>query len=407
MVEFVETIIIGAGQAGLAMSHHLAQRGREHLVLERARIAERWRSERWDSLYFQFPNRMMRLPGHDYDGGDPDGFTHRDGVVRFIADYAARNAAPVRCGVNVSALHRTDAGRLRVEAGPMSMDADNVVVATGPWQAPRIPPAAVGLPPHIHQVTANRYTSPAELPPGGVLVLGSGASGYQIVEDLISHGRRVHYALRGHRRVPRRYRGRDFGLWNEAMGVTDRIAGGVPPGTRSPLVTGHKGGHTADMRGLARRGATLLGSLRGISEGQIFLNADLNASLDAGDAAFRDTLHTIDAFIAQQGIEAPADEAAQADASAAHEPLREVASLDLGAAGIGSIVWALGYDYDLGWIGCPVLDALGAPVQQRGITREAGLFFLGLHRMHKMKSGFLWGVGEDAAFLADHIAGRA
>ncbi len=407
MAEFIETIIVGGGQAGLAMSHHLAQRGREHVILERARIAERWRSERWDSLYFQFPNRMMRLPGQSYDGPEPDGFTHRDGVVRFIVDYAVRNAAPVRCGVEVTRMRRTDSGRLRVDAGPLTMEAANVVVATGPYQVPKVPPFARALPPGIQQVTANRYTNPAELPPGGVLVVGSGASGFQIVEDLLHGGRRVHYALRGHRRVPRHYRGRDFGIWNEEMGFTNRVASTIPPGFRPPLVTGHRGGHTANVRDLAQRGVTLLGSLRGVEDGQAFFNADLNASLDAGDAEFTTTLRAIDAYIEHERIEAPRDEAAEAEARRPANQVAETEAIDLAASGITSVVWALGYGVDFGWIDCPVRDDRGALVHDRGITREPGLMFLGLARMHKIKSAFLWGVGEDAEHLADHIVGRA
>jgi putative flavoprotein involved in K+ transport len=406
MAEFVETIIVGGGQAGLAMSHHLAQRGCEHVVLERGRIAERWRSERWDSLYFQFPNWMMRLPGHVYAGDDPDGFTHCNGVVRFITEYAARNAAPVRCGVEVARLrHHAVSGRLAVEAGPMVIEAKNVVVATGPYQRPRIPLCATRLPAAIHQVASSRYTSPHELPAGGVLVVGSGASGCQIVEDLLLHGRSVYYALRGHRRVPRRYRGADFGRWNEEMGFTNRTVDQIPPGFRPPLITGFKGGHTVDLRAMAERGVTLLGSLQDVLDGRAFFARDLNANLDAGDAAFRQALQSVDDYIDAHGIEAPPggefDEALRA------RPVRlpEPDSVDLRAAGIGAIIWALGYDRDFGWINCDVLDASGAPLHRRGVTKVPGLFFLGLPRMHKVKSAFLWGVGEDAEHLAKHIAG--
>nr|MBA2402769.1 NAD(P)-binding domain-containing protein [Bradyrhizobium sp.] len=238
MPELVETIVIGGGQAGLAISHHLMQRNREHVIFERGRVAERWRSERWDSLYFQFPNWMMRLPGHVYAGDDPDGFSQRDDVVRFIADYGARAAAPLRCGVNVSSLRQTEDGRLLVQAGPTSVVAHNVVVATGPYQVPTLPPCAARLPAGICQVTASRYTRPSELAPGGVLVVGSGASGCQIVEDLLLEGRSVYYALRGHRRQPRHYRGRDAGQWGEEMGATNRTLDKIPPGFKSPLVTG-------------------------------------------------------------------------------------------------------------------------------------------------------------------------
>lgn len=407
MAEYIETIIVGGGQAGLAMSHHLAQRGREHVIFERARIAERWRSERWDSLHFQVPNFMMRLPGQTYAGNDPDGFTHRDGVVRFIVNYAARNAAPVRCGIEVKAVRRTDSGRLRVEAGPLTMEAANVVLATGPWQSPRIPASAAAVPAHVHQITANRYGSAMDLPPGGVLVVGSGASGYQIADDLLHQGRPVHYALRGHRRVPRRYRGRDISGWNDAMGVNHRLASTLPPGVRSPLITGAMGGHTADMRRLERQGATLLGSLRGVEDGRVLLNPDLNANITAGDAGLRDAMADIDAFIAAQGIDAPLDPETKAEAAATHPPMEQLEAVDFAAAGIGSIVWSLGYRFDFGWVHLPAFDGNGAPVQQRGVTAEPGLYVLGLHRMHTLSSGFLWGVGEDAEFLADHIVGRA
>ena len=406
MPEVVETIVVGGGQAGLAMSHHLQQRGREHLVLERGRIAERWRSERWDSLHFQFPNWMMRLPGHAYAGADRGGFMHRDGVVDFIASYAVRIAAPVRCGVNVEALQLTGTGRFRVEAGPMTMEAVNVVVATGPYQSPRVPEAAARIPARIRQTTANRYTNPSELPPGGVLVVGAGASGCQIVEDLLLHGRPVHFALRGHRRVPRRYRGRDFGQWNEEMGLTDRTVDQIPPGFRPPLVTGVRGGHTVDIRGMATRGATLLGSFQGVQDGRAYFTADLNSSLDAGDAAFREVLRSIDAHIEIHVTDAQPEGEFDAGPATPHPPLPEPEDLDLRQAGIGTVIWALGYCYDFAWIKCPVLDGEGTPSHRRGVTGLPGLYFLGLPRLHKVKSAFLWGVGEDAAHIADQIQGR-
>ncbi len=406
MPEDIETIIVGGGQAGLAMSHHLAQRGREHLVLERGRIAERWRSERWDSLHFQFPNWMMRLPGRAYEGDDPDGFSHRDEVVRFIGGYAARNAAPVRCGVNVTALRRTEDGRFRLDTGPAEMVARNVVVATGPYQRPRIPACAAALAPGLHQVTASTYTAPDALPPGAVLVVGSGASGCQIVEDLMQAGRRVHYALRGHRRVPRRYRGRDFGHWNEVMGLTNRTVEQIPPGFRPPLVTGYRGGHTVDLRALATRGATLHGSLQGATGMEAAFAEDLNASLAIGDAGFREAVSGIDAFIAREGLDAPPAGEFDAALSGSAEPLPERSRLDLRAAGIGTVIWALGYEPEHGWIHCDVVDQRGAAVHRRGVTAVEGLFFLGLPRLHRLKSAFLWGVGEDAEHLADCVVAR-
>ena len=406
MPETVETIVIGGGQAGLAMSHHLRLRGREHLVLERGRVAERWRSERWDSLHFQFPNRMMRLPGHAYAGDAPDGFMPRDGVAGFIAAYAARIAAPLRCGVAVEAVRRTEAGRFRVQAGPMLLEARNVVLATGPYQVPRLPEAAARIPPGIHQVTANRYRNPANLPPGGVLVVGSGGSGCQIAEDLLAAGRDVHLALRGHRRVPRRYRGHDFGAWEEAMGLTDRTVEQIPPGFRPPLLTGVGGGRTVDLRDMARRGVRLLGSLRGVQDGRACFAADLNANLAAGDAAFRGTLRAIDSFVETQGVACGPPGEYEAAVAAEPAPLPEQESLDLCRAGIGTIVWALGYRTDFRWVEGLAPDERGVPPHRRGVTPQPGLYLLGLSRLHKVNSAFLWGVGEDAAHLADQILTR-
>lgn len=406
MAELVDTVVIGAGQAGLAMSHHLARRGREHVVLERGRIAERWRSERWDSLWFQFPNWMMRLPGQSYDGPDPDGFSHHHAVIRFIADYAARNAAPVRCGVNVTALRQEDDGRFRIEAGTQTLRARNVVVATGPYQRPRIPPAGPALAPRIQQFTASSYTNPEALPRGAVLVVGSGASGCQIVEDLLQSGRRVHYAVRGHRRVPRRYRGRDIGHWNELMGLTNKTAAELPPGFRPPLVTGYRGGHTVDLRALPARGAVLHGSLRDAEGETLAFAADLNANLDAGDTLFREGLAAIDAFIERDGVAAAPPGEFDATLRDRPAPVPEAAQLDLRAAEVGSVIWALGYELEHGWIHCDAFDATGAVRHKRGVTAVPGLFFLGLMRLHRLKSSFLWGVGEDADHVAEAIAAR-
>ena len=221
-VERVETLVIGGGQAGLAMSHMLGKRGRAHLVLERQRIAERWRSERWDGLRFQFPNRSIRLPDFPFRHADPDGFATPGEIADFITAYAAFIGAPIRCGVNVTALRHRDGGSgfvAETSGGPI--EADNVVVATGPYQRPRIPPLLRddgGL----FQLDASRYKNPAQLPPGAVLVVGSGASGAQIAEELLRAGRRVYLSVGQHRRMPRRYRGRDLIWWLDEMGLLQR-----------------------------------------------------------------------------------------------------------------------------------------------------------------------------------------
>ena len=410
MPELVETIVIGGGQAGLAISYHLAQRNREHVIFERGRVAERWRSERWDSLAFQFPNMMLRLPEYSYTGDEPEAFMGREGVTRFISDYAARISAPLRCGINVTSLRQNDRGRLTVQAGESTMEAANVVVATGPYQLPSIPPCSASLPISVHQVTANRYTRPSDLPPGNVLVVGSGGSGCQIAEDLREAGRGVFYAVRRHRRMPRRYRGQDFCWWLERSGMTEYTSEGMPPdwrNSRASLMTGVRGGRTVDLRQLAREGITLLGSLLDAVDGHLHFAADLNANLKAGDDSFVHFVRTIDGFIEQTGIAAPPEEGFDPYLRETPEVLREINVLDLRASNITTVVWATRYRYDFGWIDCPVFDERGLPMQQRGVTAAAGVFFLGLSRMYKVKSAFLWGVGEDAEFLAEQIEHRS
>ena len=404
--ESIETIVIGGGQAGLAMSYHLTRVGQPHVVLERARVAERWHSERWESLAFQFPNSMISLPGQAYSGDSPDDFMARDGVARFITDYALRIAAPLRCGVAVTSVRRTDQGRFVAQAEQHTMEAANVVVATGPYQLPSVPLFSASLPLSIHQVTANRYTRPSDLPPGKVLVVGSGGSGCQIAEDLRDGGREVFYAIRRHRRWPRRYRGRDVGWWIEESGMTDVTGDRLPPEWRNfkaPMITGARGGYTIDLHQIASEGVTLLGSLLDVSDGRLRMAGDLNANLRAGDDTFVQFVQTIDEFIEKKGMSVPAEQGFDPYLRQTPKALPEVDTLDLRAANITTVIWATGYRYDFEWINCPVFDQRGAPEQRRGVTAVPGLYFLGLPRMHKVKSSFLWGVGEDAEYLADHI----
>lgn len=403
-MEHTETLVVGGGQAGLALSWHLRARGREHLILERGRLAERWRAQRWDSLCFQSPNWSLELPGYRYGGPDPEAFAHKDELVRLLESYAASIAAPMREGVEVVSVRPSASGdRYRVSTRSGEYEARNVVVATGPYQRPRIPSISAGLPRNLFQVHAADYRNPSQLPPGGVLVVGSGTSGCQIGEELLRSGRRVFLAVGRHSRVPRRYRGRDVFWWRRELGYLDRRAADAPRAARAapPLITGVDGGHDVDLRSYFRAGMALLGRLVDAREGRIAVADDLERNLSAGDRAYVEFLDEVDRFCAaKEGLPPPPP----------RPPLclpapRSPEVVDLAAAGIQTIVWATGYSMDFGWVGVPVFDPGGEPLHDRGVTSVRGLYFLGLPWLHTFKSSFLFGVGEDAEHLAEHICG--
>ena len=405
-VEQVQTLIIGGGQAGLTMSHRLKQRRLAHLVLERHRIAERWRSERWDGLRFQFPNWSVRLPDFPFPHTDPDGFATSTEIADFITAYAAFIAAPIRCGVAVTALRCGDGGSGFVaETSDGPIEADNVVAATGPYQRPVIPALSLDDA-GIFQVHASRYQNPDQLPSGAVLVIGSGASGAQITEELLRAGRRVYLSVGRHRRMPRRYRGRDLIWWLSAMGLLERPTEERGPDRSLPLITGAFGGNTIDFRQFAAEGVTLLGRAQAAHQGVIDFAPDLARRLAYGDASYAIFLDMMDAHVERHDLNMPQDPAARAvlpDPRCLSEPLRR---LDLRTAGIGAVIWATGYGFDFGWIQVPVLNARAEPVHVRGITEVPGMYFLGLQWLSKLNSSLLSGVGDDAADLADHIAAR-
>ena len=401
MSESIETVVIGAGQAGLALSYCLGERGREHVVLERARVAERWRTQRWDSLMFQFPNWAIDLPGRAYAGPDPDGFSHRAEVLAFLEEYARWIKAPLRTGVEVLALRASPrAGRYVVSTSAGSIEARNVVIATGPYQAPRIPPVSAEFPGHIVQVHASAYRNPGQLPPGAVLVVGSGASGCQIAEELLASGREVFFAIGRHRRVPRRYRGRDVFWWRRALGHLDRTAEDTPEAQRlpPPLVTGVGGGHDVDIRAYAREGMILLGHLRQVGKTGIAFADDVGESLAAGDRAFSEFTSAVDEYSRCHDV-GPAEAASPPSGVAP----RHIAEIDTRASNICSVVWATGYRHDFRWVDLPIFDARGHPLHDRGVTSVPGICFLGLTWLRKLKSSFLCGVGEDAQYLAERI----
>lgn len=405
----VETLIVGGGQAALAMSAHLGMRGLPHLILERHRIVERWRSERWDSLVANGPAWHDRFPVMTFPGVAPEGFATRAQIVDYFVTYAERIAAPVRCDTEVVALVlQADGMGFRVETSRGVIEARNVVAATGPFQRPSIPrlvPSDAG----VEQLHSSAYRNPSQLRAGAVLVVGAGSSGVQIADELVRCGRRVYLSVGRHNRPPRRYRGRDFAWWLDVLGEWDTK---VPaPGTEhvTIAVSGAHGGHTVDFRDLAARGITLLGSAARYTGGVIYFAADLRDNIALGDANYLSVLDSADAYVTQQGLDFPAEPQARwfaPDPPCVTHPLGE---LDLASAGINSIIWATGYTLDFSWIKADVFDEKGRPAHQRGVSAIPGLYFLGLPWLSRRASPFIWGVWPDAEYLAAHIAahGRA
>ncbi|MBR0698033.1 NAD(P)-binding domain-containing protein [Bradyrhizobium lablabi] len=403
--EAVDTLVIGGGQAGLTMSHRLKQRGIDHLVLERHRIAERWRSERWDGLMFQFPNWSVRLPDFAFPHDDPDGFSNTAAIIRFIERYAGFVAPPIRCGVEVTSLRSDGGGGFIAETRDGRIAAKNVVVATGPYQRP-LRPDVLRDHANLFQVHASGYRNPAQLPDGAVLVIGAGASGAQITEELLRARRRVFLSVGRHSRLPRRYRGRDLIWWLAEMGIDRTPVEQRGPARLLPVISGAYGGHTIDFRRYAAEGVTLLGRVQSAGDGVIAIAPDLVDSIAQGDAYCATFLAMVDDFVRARGLDYPEEPAARTqrpDPPCLAEPLRR---LDLRAEGIGAVIWATGYGFDFGWIELPVLDVSGTPRHRHGISDIPGLYFLGLQWLSRMKSSFLSGVGDDAAVLADHIAAR-
>lgn len=397
-------VIIGGGQAGLAMSWSLTQKNIRHIVLERHQLAWAWREQRWDNFCLVTPNWQCKLPGFPYDGNDPHGFMLRDEIVDYVERYARSFDAPLREGVNVLRVVKTDRGfQLLTSAGEFT--ADQVVIAVGNYHRPRFPDISAQLPANIMQVHSANYKSAQQLPEGEVLVVGSAQSGAQIAEDLHLAGRRVHLCVGSAPRVARFYRGRDVVDWLDDMGHYRLTVGDHPLGEdarrkTNHYVTGRDGGRDIDLRAFALQGMQLYGRLLEYRDGKLLTADDLKTNLDKADATSQKIKDSIDVWIAEQGIAAPSE--------ARYQPLWQPDShpthIDLTA--ISAIVWAVGFHTDFSWIAAPAFNEQGYPLHTRGVSVQAGLYFLGLPWLWTWGSGRFEGVGEDAIWLAEAIAAQ-
>jgi len=406
MREHVETVIVGGGQGGLSTSYHLTQRGLEHVIFEQAdQPAAAWR-KRWDSFTLITPNWMIRLPGAEYQGDDPDGFMPRDEVIEYLEDYVARFSLPIRYETRVISVEPTEAGYL-VKTGGADVEAANVVVATGLNQQPRVPAFAAGLSPTIHQLHSSQYRNPEALPNGGVVVAGSAQSGCQITEELYQSGRKVYLSVGSAGRLPRRYRGKDVTWWMKETGFFDRTVDELPsPKAKfagSAQGTGKDGGHTINLHQFARDGVVLLGHIQGTRENQLLLAPDLRESLARSDRFEADFVRQVDAYIEAHELDAPIEVLPELRDGYDAEVIPE---LDLDSADVSTVIWATGYSFDFSLVKLPAFDEDGFPVQQRGVTEYPGLYFVGLPFLHTVKSGLLASVGDDAAHLVSVIAAR-
>jgi putative flavoprotein involved in K+ transport len=403
--KYIETVIIGGGQAGLAASYHLTQHGREHVVLEQAaRASNSWRNGRWDSFTLITPNWALRMPGAEYNGAEPDAFMPRKELISYLEHYIERFQLPVQYNTCVTAVERLNGKGYRLQTPECTFEAKNVLIATGFFQQPRIPSSAAKLSSSMKQIHSSEYRNPDLLPSGAVLVVGSGQSGCQIAEELYQCGRSVFLSIGSAGRVPRRYRGKDVIDWLNQVGFFDLTPEQLPAGMSKfrgiPHVSGTKGGHTLNLHQFARDGVTLFGRFQSATDQTVIFAPDLHQNLTKVDHFEVEVLKAIDGYIQANGLDAPIEEVQQLS-DGLKQSIIEV--LDLKAAGINTIVWAMGYSFDYSLVKLPVCDRDGFPIQMNGVTEYPGLYFVGIPWMPTEKTGSLFGVGDSAQHIVTNL----
>jgi putative flavoprotein involved in K+ transport len=409
VTEAFNVAVIGAGQAGLATSYYLTKLERNHIILEKAsELIPAWH-RRWDSFTLVLPNWTLNMPGYEYSGDDPDGYMEREELIAYLENYAASFDPNIRFNSLVTSVERNPSNEtFLVHTNENAIEAHNVVVAAGTYQKPKILPFSKKLSLNYTQIHTDEYRSPGDLPDGAVLVVGSGQSGCQIAEELYQSGRRVYLCVGGAKTLPRRYRGRDSIWWMRGLNIMDQKVDSLESPMKrfepNPVLSGKDGGHSLDLHVFARDGVVLLSRLKDAQGDRIFLKTDLHENLAKVDEFVSDFKHKVDDFIIENHIEAEEEPDKPEPRDGYNAEIIE--ELDLNEDGINTIVWATGYRYDFSWIKLPVFDEVGYPIQTRGVSKFPGLYFVGLHWLYKRKSGIFMGVGDDAAFIAQHIACR-
>ena len=403
-------VIIGAGSAGLATSYFLTERNIAHVVLERGLVGNTWDVERWDGFHLVNPNWAVRLPGFHYSGTEPDGYLSKIETVDYLQNYAKHFGAPVRTGVDIANLERVGHRYLLTSSSGERHRARCVVVATGAFGVPKIPNYATSLSRSISQIHSADYKNPASLAQGGVLVVGSGQSGAQIAEELYEAGKTVWLSVGNAGRRPRRYRGRDSSWWNYTMGSFDKTIENVESIDdarygASSHTSGAKGGHDIYLREMAKNGVTLVGPVTGGEIYSLSLRTDLAEILKGVDEHPVNWMRNVDEYVEKNGMQVPPDDTVAPPDIQDWPKGESPDSLNLVEAGIKTIVWSTGFKYDFDWIKLPITGDHNYPNQHRGVTDYPGLYFMGLQWMYGSKSAQFIGVGEDAEYVANHVAG--
>jgi putative flavoprotein involved in K+ transport len=401
------TIVIGGGQAGLAMSRCLTERAIDHVVLERGEVANSWRTERWDSLRLLTPNWQSRLPGYRYEGADPDGYMTMPELVDYLAGYAATFSAPVETHTEVTSVRSTGDG-YTVATTQGEWHARTVVLASGPYNRPDVPDVAQAVPAAVRSITAAEYRNPDQLDAGGVLVVGAAATGVQLADEIHRSGRPVTLAVGGHVRLPRMYRGMDIMWWLDAAGVLDERYDEVDDIVRarnvaSFQVVGSPDRATIDLNALQDAGVRLVGRLGGITaDGTAQFSGSLLNQCTLADLKLGRLLDTIDEWATSHGLDDEAEPPQRFEPTRVPDSPPLLVSLRSGE--ISTIVWATGYRPEYPWLHVPVLDAKGRVVHDGGVTPSPGLYLIGANFLRRRKSGFIDGVGQDAHELTAHLA---